>query len=99
MGSVGTAGGGGYSAFENFILYDPSDAESVEAARACNADAGNVAAGAGLGGYNFFFIENERLQTLLAEQAGSPIFQWQQKIKEAFDPNGVGDGSYLSVEK
>jgi glycolate oxidase len=99
MGSVGTTGGGGYSAFENFILYDPSDAESVEAARVCNADAGHVAAGAGLGGYNFFFIENERLQTLLAEQAGSPFFQWQQKIKEAFDPNGVGDGSYLYLEK
>ena len=99
MGSVGTTGGGGYNAFENFILYDPSDAESVEAARACNADAGHVAAGAGLGGYNFFFIERERLQALLAEQVAPPIFEWQRKIKEAFDPNGVGDGSYLCLDK
>jgi hypothetical protein len=99
MGSVSTTGGGGYNAFENFILYDPSDAESVEAARACNADAGHVAAGAGLGGYNFFFIERERLQALLAEQVAPPIFEWQRKIKETFDPNGVGDGSYLCLEK
>ncbi len=95
MGSVGTAGGGGYSAFENFILYDPSDAESVEAARACNADAGHIAMEAGAGGYNFFFMEKERVQALLAGRARPAIFQWQRKIKEAFDPNEVGDGSYL----
>jgi len=95
MGGISTTGGGAYHGFENFILYDPSDAESVEAARACNADAGHVTAEAGPGGYNFFFIEKERLQALLAEQARPAIFRWQRKIKEAFDPNEVGDGSYL----
>jgi len=99
MGSIGTTGGGGYHGFENFILYDPGDAASVAAAHACNIDAGNVAAGAGLGGFNFFFIEWERLQKLLAERSSSTIFNWQRKIREALDPNGLGDGSYLYLEK
>jgi hypothetical protein len=50
---------------------------------------------AGAGGYNFFFMQKERVQALLAERARPAIFQWQRKIKEAFDPNEVGDGSYL----
>ena len=99
MGGVGTAGGGGYNAFENFILYDPGDAASVEAARACNVDAGHIAVEAGAGGYNFFFMEKEQVQALLAGRARPAIFQWQQKIKEAFDPNGVGDGSYLCLDE
>ncbi len=99
MGGVGGMGGGGYAGFENFILYDPGDAESVEAAQACNVDAGHVAVEAGGGGFSFFFIERERVQAMLAERASSPIFRWQQKIKEAFDPNGVGDGSYLCLDE
>ncbi len=99
MGGIGGMGGGGYAGFENFILYDPGDAESVEAAQACNIDAGHVAVEAGGGGFSFFFIERERVQAMLAERASSPIFYWQRKIKEAFDPNGVGDGSYLCLDE
>jgi hypothetical protein len=94
MGGVGVAGGGGYNAFENFILYDPGDAESVAAAEACNIDAGQVA-----GGYNYFFKEKEEIQSQLAAWERPVIFKFQQKIKETFDPNGVGDGSYLYIEE
>ena len=99
MGGVGGMGGGGSAGFENFILYDPGDAESVEAARACNEDAGHIATEAGGGGFSFFFIEMERVQAMLAKQARTPIFHWQRKIKEAFDPNEVGDGSWLYVDE
>jgi len=99
MGGVGVAGGGGYNAFENFILYDPSDAESIAAAEACNIDAGHVVAGVVAGGYNYFFKEKEEIQSQLAAWERQAIFKFQQKIKEAFDPNGVGDGSYLCIEE
>jgi hypothetical protein len=99
MGGVGGMGGGGYNTFENFILYDPGDAESVAAAEACNIDAGHVAAEAGAGGFNFFFKEKEQIQSQLAGRELPAIFKWQRRIKEAFDPNGVGDGSYLCIEE
>jgi hypothetical protein len=44
-------------------------------------------------------MEKEQVQALLAGRARPAIFQWQQKIKEAFDPNGVGDGSYLCLDE
>jgi glycolate oxidase len=99
MGGVGGMGGGGYNTFENFILYDPGDVESVAAAEACNIDAGHVAAEAGAGGFNFFFKEKEQIQLQLAGRDLPAIFKWQRRIKKAFDPNGVGDGSYLCIEE
>jgi glycolate oxidase len=99
MGGVGGMGGGGYNTFENFILYDPGDAESVKATHICNEEAGHIAQETGVGGINPFFLENERLHNLLVGRKSSSIFNWQSKIKEAFDPVGVGDGSYLSLDK
>jgi glycolate oxidase len=98
MGGVGSIGGGGYAGYENFTHYDPSNAESVEATHACREEAIHIAQESGIGDSNPFFIENERLQNILAERKSLSIY-FQSKIKEAFDPNGVGDGSYLSLEK
>jgi len=99
MGGVGGMGGGGSAGFENFILYDPGDAESVEMAQACGAEAGHIAAEAGAGGFSFFFIEKEQIQALLTKRPDPTIFRWQRKIKDAFDPNEVGDGSYLCLDE
>jgi glycolate oxidase len=99
MGGMGSMGGGGYPGFENFILYDPSDTESVEAARACYADAGHRAIEIGLGGYSIFFIEKEQAQAQLAGMVHPAIFRYQRKIKEALDPNEVGDGSWFYLDE
>ena len=99
MGGMGSMGGGGYPGFENFIFYDPSDAKSVKAARACNADAGHRATGVGLGSYTVFFTEKKQAQAELTGMVHPAIFQYQRKIKEALDPNEVGDGSWLYLEE
>ena len=99
MGGIGGGmGGGGYAGYENFTHYDPSDAESIAATLACREEATYIAQQAGIGDSNPFFIENERMQNLLAERKSLSIY-WQSKIREAFDPNGVGDGSYLALDK
>ncbi len=100
IGGMGGMGGGGYPGFENFILYDPSDAESVKAAWACSEDAGRIAAEAGIGGGpNFVFIEKERIQALLSQAALPAFLRYQRKIKEALDPNDVGDGSWFYLDE
>jgi len=81
------------------IVDDGGDAGSVEAAWACSVDAGHKAAEVGFGGYSTFFMEKEQVQAELAGVVHPVIFQYQRKIKEAFDPNGVGDGSYLYLDE
>jgi hypothetical protein len=99
MGGIGGGmGGGGYAGYENFTHYDPSDTESVESTHVCREEAIHIAQEEGIGDSNPFFIEYERMQQLLAERQSLSIY-FQSKIKEAFDPYGVGDGSYLALEK
>lgn len=105
MGGMGSMGGGGYPGFENFIHYDPYDAESIKAARACSTDAVRVVAeetkrlGVGVTGPALYLMKQERQKVELAALAHPAIFQYQRKIREAFDPNEVGDGSYLYLEE
>jgi len=46
-----------------------------------------------------YFLKKEQAQAFLAGMAHPTIFQYQRKIKEALDPNEVGDGSYLYLEE
>ncbi len=44
------------------------------------------------------YFEEQKKAIMLASNQPE-LYRWQQKIKEAFDPNEVGDGSYLSLDK
>jgi glycolate oxidase len=107
MGGMGGMGGGGYYNFENFSHYDPSDAESVEAVWACCVDAGRIAAeesrrlggGGDIASAALYLIPKETQKTALAGVTHPAVFKYQRKIKEALDPNGVGDGSYLYLDE
>jgi len=105
MGGVGSMGGGGYPAFENFVLYDPGSAESISAARACSADAGrvtteNTAETGGGGTINSpspMFMKDERRQAMLLSLPHPEIMGYQRQIQEIVDPNHLGDGWYLTL--
>jgi hypothetical protein len=100
MGGMGGMGGGGYPGFENFIFYDPSEAESVDAARTCASEAGFRAATVTSGGYGFTFMKEKEVQTGIMQVAHPAIFRYQREIKEALDPNDVGDrNSYLYLDE
>ena len=99
MGGMAGLGGGGIPGFENFIFYDPADAESIKAAEACRIDAGCTAAEVGAGGWSFTYIEEQRAKSQLAEMVNPIIFRYQRKIKEALDPNEVGDGTYQYLDE
>jgi hypothetical protein len=105
MGGMGGMGGGGYPGFENFVLYDPGDAESVRVARACSGDAAHAAGervaplggGGNITGPAPFFTKDERRQTVLKGLPHPQIMRYQRQIWEMLDPNQVGDGWYAHL--
>lgn len=90
----------GICGLEPFVFYDPHDVESSKAAleamiegdkflkeRGLRSTDGSVA-------YNVLPHGKERKFS-----ARPDVYRWQQKIKEVFDPYGLGDGSYLYLEE
>ena len=89
----------GISGVEPFVFYDPHDVESSMAAlnalvegdkflkeRGLKSSDGSIA-------YNILPHGKERKIS-----ARPDVYRLQRKIKETFDPYGLGDGSYLSLE-
>ena len=102
MGSGSGLCGGGTTALEQFVSYDPSDIGSVAAAAKHMEDASADAVSHGYppgkeGGYLQLRLTDEEIEAKY-EGAGQPqIFRFQGKIKEAFDPNDVGDRMYQTL--
>lgn len=103
MGAGALLGGGGFHYLEMFTHFDPTVRESIDETRAYVAEHGaqsrreklGVSVGAMLG----FGLTKEEHEKMLKEAAHQPVcWAWQRKIKEAFDPNGVGDGSFASTD-
>jgi glycolate oxidase len=102
MAAVSGLGGGGDCTFEQFCHYDPYDKESVKGALAYYADAAKAARERGMhGGLEDCYreITKEELEESRRHAPQPAIYVFQRKIKEAFDPNSIGDGSYIATEE
>ena len=108
MGGVATIGGGATIVWENFTCWDPYDKESTDGAFEFfeasskygverhwgpGMERGNVAS-RGNDGYE---TPKEVRQRLLSASPQPEVYYYQRKIKEAFNPNDLGDAYYLTI--
>ena len=103
MSSLSGIGGGGDFHFEQFVLYDKSDAKAVSAARECVCDA--------MKGYGLqlvpgqppelFRVRGEEYQKGLVKYMPQPErFYWQKRIQAMVDPNETADSTtYMKIDK
>jgi glycolate oxidase len=99
MGSGSGIGGGGRTAFEQMISYDPADKKSVKAAIRHMHDASKDAIEHGFppgkeGAYIRVAMIDEQLHQHYAKSGQPIVFHLQRKIKNLLDPNGTGDRLY-----
>ena len=110
MGGIGGMGGGGSTMWENFTHFDPHDKESTEGTlEFFNATSKfGIERGWGPGMEKQFDFARwsdgkttpkEERERILSAAAQPSVFHYQRKIKEAFDPNDVGDAHYRTLEE
>jgi glycolate oxidase len=109
MGGLGGLGGGAYVMWENFTCWDPHDKESVEGAFEFFENTDKYAQqrkwGKGMergnqlcrGSDGKEFPKQQREQ-ILAKSPQAHVLRYQNKIKEAFNPNDLGDAHYMTLE-
>jgi glycolate oxidase len=101
MGCGSGVAGGGHMALEQFVCYDPADHDSVDAViknmHGATADA--VANRYPPGKEALYLSVGMKDEDLYAgrRRAPQPFFRYQWKIKQAFDPNDVGDRMYMTL--
>jgi hypothetical protein len=109
MGGLGGLGGGAYVMWENFTCWDPHDRDSVEGTLEFfeNSDrlAREKSLGLGMERTNVLVRGSdgkEKPQALRDRTySASPqahVFRYQQKIREAFNPNDLGDAYYVTLQ-
>ncbi|MBN2115678.1 MAG: FAD-binding oxidoreductase [Anaerolineales bacterium] len=109
MGPIGGQGGGGTGLWENFTCFDPHDRESVEGTLeffdACTKLGLEKGWGVGMEKWNSVARGSDGRTTPKAERdrmhlsAPQPsVFRYQHKIREAFNPNDLGDAYYETLE-
>ena len=109
MGGLGGAGGGAFVMWENFTTWDPHSKESVEGTfdffEACDKlakerkwskgmERGNALC-RGSDGKEF---PKDKRDAILSSSPQAHVFRYQQKIREAFNPNDLGDAHYTTLE-
>ncbi len=104
MGCGSSIAGGGSSGLEQFVSYDPSDTDSTEAAiqHMCDATRDAVSRGYPPGKEAWYLQvgqKDEKIWETLGNSQQPAVFRFQKKIKEAFDPNDVGDRMYMTLPK
>ncbi len=102
MGCGSTVAGGGWSGLEQFVSYDPADRESIKAGTKHMEDAITDAISNGIPpGKEAIYLslgyKDEKIWDTLANSQQPIIFHFQRKIKEAFDPNDIGDRNYPTL--
>jgi hypothetical protein len=110
MGGVATMGGGATVVWENFTCWDPYDKESTEGAFnffeatakygaerhwGVSMERGNAVARANDG----YETPKEIREAMMAAERQPSTYRYQRKIKEAFDPNELGDAYYQTLSK
>jgi hypothetical protein len=99
MGCGSTIGGGGFFGFEQFVSYDPNDNDSIDACIKHMEDAIADCANHGIPlGKELLYLQigwtDERIWAALSKMPQQLVLNFQRKIKEAFDPNSLGDRNY-----
>jgi len=98
MGCGSTVQGGGYFGLSSFVSYDPNDNESIDACIKHMEDAIQDAISFGIPpGKELLYcksLDRQRIWDSLAKLPQRFVLDFQRKIKEAFDPNGLGDRNY-----
>jgi hypothetical protein len=109
MGGLGGVGGGAYVMWENFTCWDPNSKESVEGAyeffenthkfgRAHKYPMGMERANMLCRGADGKEFPKEKREDIFAQSPTAYVMRYQQKIKEAFNPNDLGDAHYMTLE-
>jgi hypothetical protein len=104
MGCGSTLGGGGYFGLEQFVSYDPNDDASIDACIKHMEDAITDCKQHGIPlGKEFLYLQigwpDEKVWEALSRMPQQFVLKFQTKIKEAFDPNGLGDRNYQWLPK
>jgi len=99
MGCGSTIQGGGYFGLEQFVSYDPNDDGSIDACIRHMEDATRDAVSHGIPpGKELLYLQigwsDERIWDSLAKMPQRFVLDFQRKIKDAFDPNYLGDRNY-----
>ncbi len=110
MGGLALVGGGGGTVWENFTHFDPHDKESTEGTfeffeasskyiRENDLGPAMERANTVARGPDGKITPKEIRERMLSASAQPSIFHYQWKIKEAFNPNDLGDAYYQTLEK
>jgi len=102
MGSGSGVPGGGATGLEQFVSYDPADLESTKAGIRHMEDAVKDATSHGFPpGKEFIYLQigwtDEEIWEALRNSRQPVVYDFQRQIKEAFDPNNVGDRMYPTL--
>lgn len=102
MGPGSALPGGGQTALEQFVSYDSADKESIKACIKHMEDAVVDATSRGISpGKEYMYLQvgwpEEKVFDAWSKMPQQFIFNFQRKIKAAFDPNGLGDRNYQWV--
>jgi hypothetical protein len=110
IGGIGGMGGGGSCMWENFAHFDPHDKESTEGTFDFFEASFRFALENGLPpgmerwnapsrGADGKETPKEEREEMLSASPQPAVFHYQRKIKEALDPNNLGDSYYMTIEK
>jgi FAD binding domain len=110
MGGLGGMGGGAYVMWENFTCWDPHQKSSVEGAfeffEASSSYGVSRGWGAGMErgnalcrGANGKEFPKSKREEILSKSPVAKVLRYQQKVKEALNPNDLGDAHYMTLEK
>ncbi len=108
MGGVGGLGGGAFVMWENFTCWDPHDKDSVEGTfeffESCDQLAKRKNLGVGMERQNSLVrgsdgkeVPKERREIAYAASPQALVLRYQHKIREAFNPNDLGDAYYVTL--
>jgi glycolate oxidase len=102
MGCGSTLTGGGYCGLEQFVSYDPADNDSIDACVKHMQDAIEDCKKHNIPfGKEFLYLQigwpDDKVWEGLARMPQQFVLKFQSKIKEAFDPNSLGDRNYQTL--
>jgi hypothetical protein len=109
MGGIGGMGGGGMTGLENFVHFDPYSKESTEGAKeyfdAAMAKGAQMGIGGGIESTNVLArgpdgraVPQEVRNKAFGSTRQPAVFRYQQKIREAINPNDLGDAYYMNID-
>jgi hypothetical protein len=110
MGSIGVVGGGVSITWECFTCWDPYDKKSTEGAFEFFESSYKFGLEKGMGagmerrfaharGNDGYETSKEVRERMFSASPMSSVYRYQQKIKEAFNPNDLGDAYYMTLEE